>query len=377
MENNNALGLIFSENSEVNLGELLSVRSLAAVPVGGRYRIIDFMLSNMVNSGIVNVGLATGYKNQSLVDHVGSGRAWDLSRKETGLFILPPPENQETGGRIMGGIDYLNGAMRYLRRSRQEYVMLSDCNTICNIDLEKVMEFHFQKDADITVVYTMAPNLSEKELEKHILFDIEEDGRVTDVQVYPKRQKTDCSYMHMFFIKKSLLIEMIEDCMAHDEHLISKNILLANVDKCKIYAYRFDGYKNKIDSIDSFYRFNIELLDPNVRAELFGTGDGKSIYTKGKDSVPTKYGKGAEVKNSVIADGCVIEGTVENCIIFRGVKIGKGSVVKNSIIMQKSQIMDNCTVENAIFDKEVILCNGKKLMGQSTYPLVIGKRTVV
>ncbi len=377
MENNNTLGLIFSENSEVNLGELMRVRSLAAVPVGGRYRIIDFMLSNMINSGISTVGIATGYKNQSLIDHVGSGRAWDMARKESGLFILPPPETQDMGGRIMGGIDYLSSALRYLNRSRQEYVMLSDCNTVCNINLEKVMEYHFEKEADITVVYTETPNLSEKELEKHILFDVEEDGRVTDMQIYPRRQKSDCSYMHMFYIKKSLLIEMIEDCIAHDKHVISKNILLANVDKCRIFAYKFEGYKSKIDSIKSFFEFNLEMLDPGIRAELFGKGDGMSIYTKIKDSVPTKYGRDAEVKNSFIADGCVIEGTVENCIIFRGVKIGHGAVVKNSIIMQKSRIMDGCMVENTIFDKEVILMGGKSLVGESTYPLVIGKKTVV
>lgn len=377
MENNNTLGLIFSENLEVNLGELMRVRSLAAVPVGGRYRIIDFILSDMVNSGIVNVGITAGYKNRSLVDHVGSGRAWDMARKENGLFILPPPENVELGGRIMGGIDYLSGALSYLYRSRQEYVMLCDCNTICNIDFEKVMDFHFEKEADITLVYTEVPKLEMRELEKNILLDVGEDGRVIDIQRYPKRQKTDFSYMHMLYINKRLLIELIEDCLAHDEHSVGKNILLKNVDKMRIFGYKFEGYKNKIDSIESFFRFNLELLDSDVRCELFGKNNGMSIYTKVKDSVPTKYGRGAEVKNSFIADGCSIEGTVENCIVFRGVKIGKGTTVKNSIIMQKSRIMDNCNVENAIFDKEVILCSGKNLMGQSTYPLVIGKRTVV
>ncbi len=376
MVNNNTLGLIFSENSEASLGELMKFRSLAAVPVGGRYRIIDFTLSNMVNSGIVNVGITAGFKNRSLTDHVGSGRAWDMARKENGLFILPPPETIDLNGRIMGGIDYLSGAMSYLNRSRQEYVMLSDCNTICNIDLEKVMDFHFEKDADITVVYTEEPNISPRELGKHILFDVGDDGSVSDIQIYPKRQKSDASYMHMFFIKKSLLIELIEDCMAHDEHVISKNILLANLGKLRIFAYKFEGYKKKIDSIDAFFEFNLELLDDNVRRELFGE-DKKSIYTKVKDSVPTKYGHGADVKNSFIADGCEIYGEVENCIIFRGVKIGKGTKVKNSVIMQKSQIMDNCTVENVIFDKEVILCSGKSLVGESTYPLVIGKRKVV
>ena len=376
MVNNNTLGLIFSENSEASLGELMKFRSLAAVPVGGRYRIIDFMLSNMVNSGIANVGITAGFKNRSLTDHVGSGRAWDLARKETGLFILPPPETIDLNGRIMGGIDYLSGAMSYLNRSRQEYVMLSDCNTICNIDLEKVMDFHFEKDADITVVYTEEPNLGPRELEKHILFGVADDGSVSDIQIYPKKQKSDAAYMHMFFIKKSLLIELIEDCLAHDEHVISKNILLANLGKLRIFAYKFEGYKKKIDTIDAFFEFNLELLREDVRRELFGE-DKKSIYTKVKDSVPTKYGREAEVKNSFIADGCEIYGEVENCIVFRGVKIGKGAKVKNSVIMQKSQIMDNCTVDNVIFDKEVILYSGKSLVGESTYPLVIGKRKVV
>lgn len=377
MENNNTMGLIFSGNPEVNLGELMKVRSLAAVPVGGRYRIVDFMLSNMVNSGIVNVGITTGYKHRSLSDHVGSGKAWDMARKENGLFLLSPPETSEITARIPEGIDFINSAMSYLNRSRQDYVLISDCNTICNIDLDKVIDFHFDKDADITVVYTEVGELTPKELGHHILLDVKEDGVVTDIQVYPQRQKSNLSYMHMMFIKKDLLIDLVGDCLAHDKHSISKDILLSNVDKLRIFGYKFDGYKKTIDSIKSFFEFNLELLDPEIRHELFGTDDARSIHTKVKDSVPTKYGPDAEVKNSVVADGCTIEGRVENCIIFRGVKIGKNSVVKDSIIMQKSRIMDDCRVENAIFDKEVILCNGKKLIGQETYPLVIGKRTIV
>ncbi len=377
MENNNTLGLVFSENAEVDLGELMRIRSLAAVPVGGRYRVIDFVLSNMINSGISNVGIMSGVKNRSLCDHVGSGRPWDMSRKDSGLFVIPFTESGDSGSRVVGEIDYLNGAMRFLERSKQEYVLLTNCNTICNIDFEKVMEFHFEKEADITVVYTEAPGLTPKELGKNIILEIDRDNRVWDVQIYPRRQKTDFSYMNIIYIKKSLLIEMIEDCIAHDEHSVPKNILLANVKKHRIFGYKFDGYKRKIDNIKAFFNFNLEMLEPGVRAELFGRGDGTSIYTKVKDSVPTKYGKDAEVKNSFVADGCEIYGDVENCVIFRGVKIGKGSVVKDSVIMQKSQIMNNCRVENAIFDKEVILCNGKRLVGQSTYPLVIAKRTVV
>ncbi len=377
MENNNTLGIIFSGNKEGNLGELMRLRSLAAVPVGGRYRIVDFMLSNMVNSGIINVGITTGYKHRSLSDHVGSGKSWDLARKENGLFILPPPENSEVSARIPEGIDILNSAMSYLTRSKQDYVLLTECNTICNINFEEVMDFHFEKDADITMVYTKVDELTPKELGKYILLDVEKDGKVSDIQVHPKKQNSNDAYMHMMFIKKDLLIDLIGNNLAHDKHDIAKDILLANVGELNIYAYEYSGYKKTIDSIKSFFEFNLEMLNPKIRHELFGIGSDRAIRTKVKDSVPTKYGPDAEVKNSVVADGCTIEGTVENCIIFRGVTIGRGSIVKDSIIMQNSRIMDNCHVENAIFDKEVILCNGKTLIGQQTYPLVIGKRTIV
>lgn len=376
MENNNTLGLIFSENPEANLGVLMNSRALAAVPVGGRYRIIDFMLSNMVNSGIANVGITTGHRHQSLNDHLGSGKAWDMARKENGLFILPPPENTDSNMRLAGGIDNINSAMSYLRRSHQEYVLISDCNTICNINFEEVIEYHMENDADITVIYTAVDQLSTKELGRHIMLDVDENGLVTDMQIYPKRQKSIFSYMHMMYIKKDLLMDLVDDCLAHDEHSLSKDILLKSLKSRKIYGYEFKGYKKKIDSIKSFFEFNLELLEPEVRHELFGN-DENSIYTKVKDSVPTRYGKNAEVVNSFIADGCYIDGDVENCIIFRGVKVGKGSKVKNAVIMQNSQIMENCTVENAIFDKEVILRENKKMIGQETYPLMIGKRTVV
>ena len=377
MENNNTMGLIFSGNPEVNLGELMKVRSLAAVPVGGRYRIVDFVLSNMVNSGIVNIGITTGYKHRSLSDHIGSGRAWDMARKENGIFLLSPPEGSEMNTKTPEGIDFINSAMSFLTRARQDYIFISDCNTICNINLEEVMNFHFKKDADITVVYTEVGEFGPKELGHQIMLDVEDDGAVSDIQIYPKRQKSNLSYMHLLFIKKDLLIDLAGDAIAHDKHSIYRDILLANIGKLRIFGYKFDGYKKTIDSIKSFFEFNLELLDPDTRHKLFGIDDERSIHTKVKDSVPTKYGPEAEVKNSVIADGCTIEGKVENCVIFRGVKIGKGSVVKDSIIMQKSRIMEGCHVENAIFDKEVILCNGKRMIGQETYPLVIGKRTIV
>lgn len=373
---NDMMGIIFAENSEAGMGELTTIRSLAAVPFGGRYRIIDFILSNMVNSSIINVGITTPYNYQSLSDHLGTGKPWDIDRKSNGLFVLPPKDTPEAG-EIHGDIDTLIGINHYLAKSAQSYVAATDCKTLCNINFSDVLKFHLEKEADITMVYTDVENLSSKELSTRILIDTDASGRVTDINVHPMHQKTNHSYMHMFIISKTLLMELAGDAYAHNKHYIPKDILLPNLNKLKIMGYRFDGYCRQIDNIKSFFDTNLELLNKPVRDELFGLTSDMPIYTKVKDTVPTKYGSSANVSNSFIADGCVIEGTVKNSILFRGVHISKGSTVENCIMMQNSQVMDNCLLENVIFDKEVILRSGKKLVGQDTYPMVIGKKAII
>lgn len=370
------MGLIFAENPEAAMGELTSVRSLAAVPFGGRYRIIDFILSNMVNSAITNVGLITAHNFQSLGDHLGTGKDWDIDRKNNGLFILPRSEVAENAD-ARAGVDIINGVMHYLGKSRQEYVLVADCNTVCNIDFKNVLRFHDENDADITLIYTETGEINPRDLSTRILLEINGENRVTDIQVYPIRQKSNLAYMHMFLIKREMLIELIGDAVAHNKHHLSKDIFLPNIDKMKIYAYKYEGYSRQIDNVKSFFNANLELLNKDIRDELYGLKNDMPIYTKVKDTVPTRYASGAEVSNSFVADGCMIEGTVRNSILFRGVHVGKGATVENCIVMQKSEVMDNCLLENVIFDKEVVLRSGKKLVGQDTYPMVIGKKTII
>jgi len=374
---NDLLGLIFAQNPETSMGELLAKRSLAAVPFGGRYRIIDFMLSNMVNSAIINVGITTPYNYQSRTDHLGTGKAWDMDRKNNGLFILPPIETGDSAEKGQEGVDVIHGVKRYLTRSQQHYALVADCNTLCNIDFDKAFDFHLEHGADVTMIYHRIPEIAQRELKRHILLDTDETGRVRDIHVYPAQQKTDLSYMHMFIIRKDLLMELVDDAVAHGKHSLAKDIFLPNLDRLNFCAYEHTGVHLKIDDIKSFFNANLAILEKETRDELFGLKDGMPIYTKVKDTVPTKYGKKADVSNSIIADGCVIEGTVKNCILFRGVHVGKGASLENCIVMQNSQIMDNCMMANVIFDKEVILRTGKKLIGQDTYPMIIGKGTVV
>ncbi len=370
------MGLILAENSEAAMGELTAVRPLAAVPFGGRYRMVDFMLSCMVNSAIVNVGIITPYNFRSLSDHLGTGKDWDIDRKGNGLFLLPSKEMSETG-EVSGGIDILNGITYHLNKCKQEYVLVSSCNTICNIDFAEVFKNHLDAEADITMIYTEVGELNSKDLSSRVLVDADETGRVRDIHVFPLQQKTNNVYMQMFIVKKDLLLELIGDAVAHNKHHISKDIFLPNLERLKIYGYKFEGYNRHIDNVKAFFDANLELLDGDIRKELFGIAKDMPIYTKIKDSVSTKYSQTSEVSNSFIADGCLIEGTVKNSILFRGVHIGKGATVENCILMQKSEVMDNCMLENVVFDKEVILRSGKKLVGQDTYPMVIGKNTII
>ena len=368
------MGIIMADSKELRLNELTEMRSVPALPFGGRYRLVDFILSNMVNSGIINVGIATNINYSSLMDHVGSGAPWDLNRKIYGLFMLPPHVRGSEGNVSEGSIDQLYGVLTFLRRSRQEYVLLASGRTVCNMTFDEALEKHIENEADITVIYHDKKEKDEQ-LSRGAVYEIDENDRLTGIEIQPRFPKTTFESMGMFIIGRLKLIELIEDAYSRGSHDFMRDILIRATQELKVYGYKYDGFVGIIDSVASYYENNMKLLDKDIRNEIFSAEN--RIYTKVKDQVPTQYKETSSVSDSLIADGCIIEGKVENSIIFRGVSIAKGAVVKNCIVMQNSVIEEGCEIENVIIDKECTLREGKRLIGQPNYPVILPKRTLL
>jgi glucose-1-phosphate adenylyltransferase len=370
---NDTLGIIMTGFGDEALGELTRVRARAALPVCGRYRLIDFILSNMVNSGIINVGVPTTSHYRSLMDHLGSGKEWDLSRKLYGLFILPPYLIPGAGLGNSGDIDILNGILDYLERSKQRYVLLSGCDAVYNTDFYALRAFHEASGADITVLTTDSEAyLSSPD---RVQFDVDPDGRAADVMLGVNTFSSRRSSMGVYFLEKELLCRCIARCVSRGRHDFVRDVLLHSADELRVFTFPFQGHVGLIDSLPAYYRESMRLLDPAVYARVFDRRT--PIYTKVKDQIPTIYGPRACVKNSIIADGCRIDGTVENSILFRGARIAESAVVTDSIVMQNSRIGEEVTIDCTILDKNVSVTEGKLLAGQSSYPVVIGKNASV
>ncbi len=371
MRGNNVLGLIFSNIHEEKVRELTELRTMGSVPFGGRYRLIDFPLSNMVNSGINKVGVITKSNYQSLMDHLGSGKAWDLSRKREGLYILPPfgSDSNLTNSRV----ESLSSVHMFLSNSKEDFVLLTDSDVVCNIDFRDVISFHVKNNADITQVYRFG-KLPEK-ISDPAVFTIDPDGRVRDMLINPKTEG-ECNYgMGMILIRRELLIKLVSDCVSRNLYNFKRDLLQRNIAAFRVFGYEFSGFAQLICSTGSYFEANMALMLPTVRTQLFNPV--RPIYTKVRDDMPARYGLGSSVSNSLIADGCVIEGEVRNSVLFRGVHVGKGTVVENCVIMQDSVIRPNCRLNYVIMDKDVTIKNDRSLFGFESYPVFISKGSVV
>ncbi|MCI7813860.1 MAG: glucose-1-phosphate adenylyltransferase subunit GlgD [Lachnospiraceae bacterium] len=373
--NKSALGIIFPNSYDQMIPDLVNVRLMASIPFASRYRLIDFVLSSMSNCGIDNVSVVVRSNYHSLMDHLGSGREWDLVRKTGGLHIFPP--FAEKGSKpYTGRIEALASILDFLRKQKEKYVVMTDSNVAVNFDFNAMIDAHIESGADISVAY------NEQELPDSLLKTTSndkgfyytlgiEDGRVKNIYVNSKKEGVQNFSMNMFVIERELLIELVNTAFVRGQIYFERDVLLPQLDKLNVHGFKFDGYLARIWDIKSYFDENMKLLEDESLNGLFA---GAPIYTKIRDDNPTRYISGAIPKNIMAADGCVIEGEVENSILFRGVKIAKGAKVKNCILMQDTVVEADANIEYLITDKNVTISEGKEMKGTDSFPVYIAKR---
>ena len=364
-------GIIFSYEKHNGLGELTAGRTPSSVPFAGRYRIIDFILSSMVNAGITDVGVVLHGNYQSLLDHLGSGKDWDLSRKHGGLRLLPPFEQTRGLDGARGKVEALAGVRSYLADIRQSHVVLADSDLIINIPIQDVYQAHLSSGADITAVCTSSVD-SEGDV---TFFRLDKSGRVKDT-LFPLRDRSGCHRsLEIYILSKELLLELVDECMSHDQVSFRGAVLQAKADSLKIQSYVWDGYAAQIRSLNEYYSRSLELLDPSIRRELFPAA--RPVHTKERNDASTYVDPAGTCCNCLVADGCTIEGTVENSIVFHGVSVAKGAEVKNCILMQDVTVSRDAVLHHVIADKAVEIMDARTLMGHDHYPMVIAKGSKV
>lgn len=360
------MGLVCTNYTEGDFGLLTEERPLASLPYGGRYRLVDFPLSNMVNSGMNIVGLITPHLYRSLLDHVGNGKEWALSRKVGGMYILPGSTYGLRGavGKFLLRDMIENRA--YLERSRRDLVVISASNKVYNIDFREVADAHEEKGAGITLIYKRVP---EGALFKDLAVISDARGRVTALRRDVAGEA--CQFMDAMIIDRELLLKIL-DWYSALSYLDLVDVIAENLDQLAVFGYEFEGYMRSIDNAVGYMEASMELLDPKLIRELF-MGE-RSIRTKVQDAHPVKYGPHAKVTNSLVATGCIVKGTVENSIIFRDCTVEEGDVVRNSVIMQSGRLEKNLLLENVICDKYCHLSEGISLHGTPERPLIVTRK---
>ncbi len=368
----NLHGIIFGYVGDAGLGELGETRTAPSIPFGSRYRIIDFILSAMTNAGITDIGVVLEERYQSLLDHLGSGKTWDLVRKRGGLKLLPPfgMGHTHSSAAYLGHIDALDNIRTYLARIREDYIVLADAMLVSSFDLSKAYEYHLSTGADITCICAA----DDRFLQPRVRFTLDDTGRAVDVK---KGAKDGEGYVGVgvYILSRELLLKLVDECVAHAQYSFTDGVLLARHDTLKIMGYVVHDFVARPDTTRLYYDTSMELFRREVRRDLFPAD--RPVLTKVLDEAPTYYSSDVEVSNCLVSDGCYIEGDLENCIIFRGVKIGKGAKLRGCILMQNAIVGEGAELTCVIADKDTEIAAGRKLTGHESYPIIIAKGSKV
>ena len=373
-----ALGIIFPNSYDSLVPELVSERLMASIPFASRYRMCDFLISSMVHCGIDNISIIVRKNYHSLMDHLGNGREWDLSRKKGGLNIVPPFAQKQVK-MFAGRIEALESIKGYLKKQTEKYVIMSDANIAVNFDFNDLLNAHIKSGADVTMVYRKQEipkaliRQSTEAMDLYYALGMNGD-RVSKIYINPSEDGEMNFSLNIYVIERENLIRLIDEAYVHGYTYFVRDILEKQIDQLDIRGYCYDGYVAHIHDMKSYFEENMKLLEEENLDALFSDNQ---IYTKIRDDNPTRYINGSTAKNVMVADGCVIEGEVENSILFRGVKIGKGAKVKNCVLMQDTIVEDGASVEYVITDKDVTISSGKLLTGNDSFQVYVSKGQTV
>ena len=367
-------GIVFANTSDNFLKKLTSRRSMASVPIAARYRLIEFALSNLVNAGINSVAIITKENYRSLMDHVGNGAPWELDRKNGGGYLLPP---YLTSGvkRYNGTVDALYGARDYVARVSSEYIVLYDAHNLANIDVASALDNHIERNADISIVYHKGVVSPDEEHSETMLLKLDSDDNVTAISFDPEKEEKANYSLGITIIGRELLTKLVFDAAEAEKSSFNREVIARKVKNLKIVGFEHKEYVAVMNNTHSYFNANMDTLKKEVRSQLFNKQ--RPIYTKTRDDMPTRYGTKSKVKNCSIGDGCIIEGTVTDSILFRGVKVAKGAVVSNCILMQETSVGADAQLSNVIADKNVTISDKLVLQGSNKKHLYIKKNQIV
>lgn len=370
--NVDALGIIFPNAYDNLIPEMIANRTMASIPFGGRYRLIDFVLSDFAHSGISNVSIMVKRNYRSLMDHLSDGREWDLARKHGGLNLVPP--YAEVGAKMYRGrVEALASIIDFLEDQKEKYVIMSDSNIAFNFDFKKLIAKHVESGADVTVMYEKR-EIPQALKDDNYTLRLQND-RVTELLTNDYRPGVQNLSMNVYIIQREALITMVKDATIRGLVYFEKDILARNLELLNVRGYEFDGYTARIADRKSYFDENMRLLDPDNLDALFLKD--LPIYTKVHDNAPTRYAMDSKVKNCLVADGCIIEGEIENCVLFRGVHVKKGATVRNCVLMQNTVVEPGANVEYLVTDKNVKITTDKKLAGTDGFPVYVAKNHIV
>ncbi len=366
----NCCGLIIADDHRIHLGELSRPRALSAMPFGGRYRIIDFLLSNMVNSGIHTVGITTYNKYKSLMDHIGTGSAWDLDRKTQGLYLMTPFVSSDSY--VGSGSDDLSAILNLYRELTQPYIVIASSNVIMNCNFADLESFHHERKSDITVMYKRD---GEKVDQPNVILDMTRLGRIKGVFENPLNPVSNRSSLGVVMMHRDLFVQLLGDAISRGERDVDLAYFLKQYDRYKVYGYEFKGTVLRINSVQNYFHETMRVLGEPEYSDIFWPT--RPVFTKVKDEAPAIYSDSCVVEHSMVSDGCRVQGSIQHSMLFRGVTVCGQARLKNCIIFQDSYISEGCELENVIIDKDCVIRPGIKLIGQEAYPMVIGKGAVV